>query len=188
MENKLIWNKSQMYDLYQNGAFGNRSRSWLSVRDFENDGCPCNVGIRYKDPRGGAGPFVPNIHPDDLEFEVHKLVSLGWHRRYMVLGEVTPDNKLLMNGELIEDESLGYALHYSIIKTNMRASLKAGPQWINGPGVMLILQSIFNPSSYADLRALLDNHPMAAIEFSAYSICLGNVPGRNVLIWEVRHY
>jgi hypothetical protein len=184
----MIKNKQQMQELLMAGAFGNRVRVWNSYADYKKDGCPCNVGIMYRDPRGGGGPFVPNVDPLEVEMEMLVLRSAGWKLEYMVLGEATPDDLLVLNGEICEKDDVGYALHYSTLKLPMRAALKGEPRWVQGPGALLVLKSVLTDSSYGDLKALMDQFPYAAIELSVFRCCLGTIPGRNAVIWEVRNY
>ena len=43
-------------------------------------------------------------------------------------------------------------------------------------------------SSYSDLEALMEIFSDSSIEFSTYRIPVGNIKGRNTIIWEVRNY
>jgi hypothetical protein len=116
------------------------------------------------------------------------LTTKGWSTKYMVLGEATPNDRIVLQGELVEEPHCGYALHYSTVKANMRDALKQAPRNHLGPGALLILKAALDASSYADMRALLDRYPGATIEFTCYETNVGIVPGRNTVIWEVRHY
>jgi hypothetical protein len=44
------------------------------------------------------------------------------------------------------------------------------------------------PSSYADLEVLLERYPDHVFEISVWASCLGDTPGRNAIIWEIRRY
>ncbi len=57
-----------------------------------------------------------------------------------------------------------------------------------GVQVLDLLKPRMTESSYSDIEALFDLYPESGIEFSTYSIGVGNIPGRNTVIWEVRNY
>jgi hypothetical protein len=45
------------------------------------------------------------------------------------------------------------------------------------------------PSSWADFEALLELYPSHVLEVSVYAgTTVGDVPGRNAVVWEVRRY
>jgi len=57
-----------------------------------------------------------------------------------------------------------------------------------GLNAKMILEKNLYTSSLADIYALLEIYPDSVIEFSSYSIPVGNIKGRNAVIWEVRNY
>jgi hypothetical protein len=52
----------------------------------------------------------------------------------------------------------------------------------------ITLRRYLDSSSYDDLMDLVETFPEHVIEFGAYETNLGNIPGRNTVIWEVRKY
>ena len=52
----------------------------------------------------------------------------------------------------------------------------------------LLLSSVMTPSSLDDWEMLTSRFPGHVLEVSVYDRCLGDVPGRNALVWEVRRY
>jgi len=44
------------------------------------------------------------------------------------------------------------------------------------------------PSSHDDWNELLERYPGHVLEVSIYDRCLGDLPNRNSLVWEVRKY
>jgi hypothetical protein len=52
----------------------------------------------------------------------------------------------------------------------------------------LLIREAMTPSSYDDWLMLIDRYPGHVLEVSIYDRCLGDVPGRNALVWEVRRY
>ena len=57
-----------------------------------------------------------------------------------------------------------------------------------GPRAQLILKRVLSAGSYEDFLVLGEMYPNATIEFTAYEIFVGDIPGRNAVIWEVRNY
>jgi hypothetical protein len=43
-------------------------------------------------------------------------------------------------------------------------------------------------TSYEEFLMLGELYPGAVIEFTSYEIVLGNLKGRNTVVWEVRNY
>jgi hypothetical protein len=70
----------------------------------------------------------------------------------------------------------------------MRDALAEAPETSTGLASDLLLRSVMTPLSYEDWRLLLDRHPGHVLEVSVYEHCLGDTPGRNALVWEVRRY
>jgi hypothetical protein len=59
---------------------------------------------------------------------------------------------------------------------------------IFGLRAAIMLRAAMTPSSYEDWRVLLDQYPGHVLEVSVYDRCIGDTPGRNALVWEVRRY
>jgi hypothetical protein len=51
-----------------------------------------------------------------------------------------------------------------------------------------MLKATMTPASHDDWLLLIDKYPKHVIEVSIYDCCLGDMPGRNALVWEVRRY
>lgn len=98
-----------------------------------------------------------------------------------------PDERLTIQGEIINHYN-GLNLLYSKIKKPMNLALAECQEYAKGLKAQLILKYFLSPSSYSDLEVLLEKYSESAIEFSTYSIPVGNIPGRNTVIWEVRNY
>ena len=52
----------------------------------------------------------------------------------------------------------------------------------------LLLKLAMTPASHDDWNLLLGQYPGHVLEVSIYDRCLGDTPGRNALVWEVRRY
>jgi len=69
----------------------------------------------------------------------------------------------------------------------MRDAMKCSSEAFNLEARML-LRLHLSPPSLDDIDGLLDMFSEHVVEFSAYECFLGDIPGRNAVIWEVREY
>ena len=70
----------------------------------------------------------------------------------------------------------------------MREALAEQFEVVVGLQADQMLRREMTPSSYEDWRLLLDKYPGHVLEVSIYGCCLGDIPSRNALVWEVRRY
>ena len=180
----ILKNKQIEAPFWAAGGFGNKLRTWGSLAEFENDGCPCDIGIRYTSARGGRGPCEYYIPRDKVAERVQAWIALGRDPARMTLSEMAPDHRLLINGELRDD----WHFFYSRLKLPMRDALRKGGELMDGLRTRYTLRTLLTPSSWEDLVALIDLYPGHVIELSVYEILLGDLRGRNTLVWEVRDY
>ena len=82
----------------------------------------------------------------------------------------------------------GLNLHYTYVKNPMNKALRISSENTQGLEAKMLLEKYLSPSSISDIYCLLDTFPESVIEFSSYRIPVGNIPGRNTVIWEVRNY
>ncbi|MFH1506144.1 MAG: hypothetical protein ABIE94_04130 [archaeon] len=180
-----ISTKRMSYQLLEARAFGNKLRTWDSIEDMENSDYKGTVTMRHKNVYGGG--FIEYRVP---VFKISKMVD-EWVRRGarkedITFNESAPDDTLLIQGEVARSW-VGYHLRFSTEKKPMRDALK-DCKHARGLQVKMLLQKHLTPSSYEDIQALLEMFPEHVVEFSAYNHCLGDIPGRNAVIWEVRLY
>ena len=180
-----IRSKKQFYRLFESGAFGNKAIAWRSFEEFLESGYKGSIGIRYAENVNGL--FVPDVPVEDVPKTVLRLVSEGANIDHMKFSEYIPTSRVTMNGE-VKDGETGLELTYSTVKDHMRESLRKGEQYARGLTARMLLRQHLWPSSYEDMMAIMDLYPEAVIEFTAYSKKVGSIPGRNAVIWEVRHY
>lgn len=194
-----VLTKKENYRLFQAMAFGNKLRDWRTVKEWENDGSPAPVSLRTL--LGGGGPCYYNLSGSQL------LVWWYWHeRRYflgmaegvhpsdMVIGEMAPDTAIAIQGEyyngVFEHNGEIHAgeFLYSTVQKPMREALRTLSDTVHGLTARHALQSRMTASSWADFEALLEQYPDHVLEVSVFDRCLGNIPGRNAIVWEVRRY
>jgi hypothetical protein len=183
----IIENKRQAYALYNQGKFGNKLRTWDSVKDFVYSGHTLPVSMRYKGT-GGAW-FAYNVPAKEVADRAKQWIREGADPLRIVVNESAPDERLVMQGELILTwRGLCLLAHWEKVKMRVAISQCTERNEITGVRAYGILKHLCTGPSYDDLMLLLEQYPDSAIEFSIYEMCLGSCPGRNTLIWEVRNY
>jgi hypothetical protein len=184
-----IRTKQQFYRLYEQGAFGNKLRTWMGVNalvdSVANGGFHGTVSVRattfggdklasYNVPASEAYRFLRSR-------DVHDMQRVAFN-------ESAPDQLLVLQGEI---QNLDGVLHlrYSRVRgKKMRDAMKTALHK-RGLAALHLLRAVMDPSSFADLEALWELYPTAVVEFGTYSQpvgCLGG--GRNSVFWEVRNY
>jgi hypothetical protein len=195
-----ILNKRQSTDGYKNGRFGNHLRQWDSPDPaLMALGENALVMIRYRG-KGSNGPAITCFGNNDLYNRWYALIDEGFRQQDLYVSERAPDHKLTFQGEIIEHPlSGGYALHWSTEKVPQRMALARndGQYGSNGgifdvghhhgPGAKLLCKRFMDHDSYQDLLTLLDLYPEHTVEFSCFSVRLGNLR-RNTIFWEVRKF
>lgn len=97
-----------------------------------------------------------------------------------------PDQKIIHQGEV--QRSIHYFdLTYSIVKAPMRIALATETLHAQGLRAVHILKSAMDATSWDNLNRLFDQFPDSVIEYTTYSIPVGEL-GNNTVIWEVRNY
>lgn len=182
-----ITSKSEYIALTQKHVFGNRFREWSSIDALLESDYSGAVSIRY---RVADGRFMKYYVPRaDIEATVAGFEALGADRALMWANESAPDDALVIQGELMFS-TLGLYLFGSRAKLPMRKALADITQSFHYFGLRTVfaLKGALTPSSYSDLMAILELWPDAMIEFSTFANNVGTIPGRNTIVWEVRHY
>jgi len=181
-----ITTKAQMYDLLTVGKLGNRFRIWETEEEFKaavDAGFDWLVGVRCV-----GCPGLPYFHHKTYEEAIEIGARLRREHGYPVrYYEASPDQWITLQGEFCEFDN-GPVLEWSTAKTHMRAAFAKERHMLFGPGARLLLKRTLSPGSYADFLALGEQYPEAVIEFTAYEVFVGDIPGRNAVVWEVRHY
>lgn len=171
-------NKAEFYQGWKALRFGNRVRMWAGQEELAASDYGGTVSARSTVAGGLCVYGVP------AEVATSSLVYAG-----MAFNESAPDAHLLLQGELCHDSRLGgYYLFASAEKLPMRKALASSGQHHRGLGALLLLRAVCNPKGFDMLMELLDLYPDAVIEFGAYSRNLGEIPGHNTVVWEVREY
>jgi hypothetical protein len=188
-----VLDKVQNYVLWQGGAYGNRLRAWRMVAAWRAAGAPGPVTLRTLG--AGGGPCAYDVPADAVADVVAEWILLrGVALAEIMVNESAPDATVVIQGEYLNDlvtvdgQLYDGALLYSMKKLKMRDALRADGAPVYGWQGRLLLRGAMTPSSWADFETLLERYPGHVLEVSVYSSCLGDVSGRNALVWEVRRY
>ena len=177
-----VLTKQQNYRLWQSGAFGNKLRAWRTVEEWRESGFTGLVVLRTLLP---GGICIYNLTRGGLEGWL-KLWKLASEKEQFMVNEAAPDQDVILQGEY--DNELWGCFRYSTARLHMRDALREASQETYGLRSDMLLRGAMTPSSYEDWRVLLDQYPKHVLEVSVYDRCLGDTPGRNALVWEVRRY
>ena len=187
-----VLSKPQNYRLWQGGAFGNKLRAWRTVAEWRESGFGGMVVLRTV--MGGNGPCRYNLNPEEVDAVVDGWLALGIPPDMIMVNEAAPDDDVILQGEYLNDiyeidgeAGWGY-FRYSRARAQMRDALAAAPEVAHRLRSDLLLELAMTPASHDDWSLLLERHPGHVLEVSIYDRCLGDTPGRNALVWEVRRY
>ena len=176
-----------MYQMLKAGQFGNRFRIWDTEAEFSkavDEGFDWLVGVRCVGNKQGLPYYHHKTYEEAVEIGRRLQRTYGCPVRYY---EASPDPFITIQGEFVEAPH-GEMLEYSRAKTHMRAAFAQERLMVFGPGARLVLKSYLDDSSYEDFLAIGRLYPDCTIEFTSYSIPVGEIPGRLAIIWEVRGY
>ena len=183
-----ITSKEINYALWTTGGFGNRLRAWRSFEAWCESGFNGRVALRELGKAGG-GQCAYNLDSAQVwPYYLHWIYEDGIDPGNIMFNEAAPDWRVQLQGELwTGGDNEGYFLH-TFARAQMRPALKLQQHVSTGLRTRMLLKGYCTPSSWADLEVLIERYPDHVIEISIYSGTLGNTPGRNALVWEVRKY
>ena len=187
-----VLSKQQNYCLWQGGAFGNKLRAWRTVAEWKDSGFEGKIVLRTV--VDGCGPCEYNLIPDEVDFIVEGWLALGIKLDSIMVNEAAPDGDVILQGEYLNDiyeiggeVGWGY-FKYSRARAQMRDALAAAPEVAHRLRSDQLLKLAMTPASHDDWKLLLERYPGHVLEVSIYDRCLGDTPGRNALVWEIRKY
>jgi hypothetical protein len=183
---RTIRDKSECYALYEAGLFGNKARTWDSYTEIIESCWTGRVCMRSK--KGiDRTKVVYNLTLEEAKRELRRWNVLGINEDQISFNQNMPDKHLLLQGEVKRTE-YGLWLRYTTIKKPMNQALKEEDKNCTGLSAKTRLEQALDPSSYSDLEALLEMFPDSVVEFSTYSVDVGNISRRNTVFWEVRNF
>ena len=184
-KNREVRSKAGQYVLYENSPLGNRPLIWNTYQDIIKSGWTRDVCIRSKQT-GWKTRY--NISLSKLRKEIDSVVKKGMPESMLVFNQLMPDPHLTIQGEITEVPTLGTCLTYTTIKKPMKRALAIEQKYLNGLQAKLLLERELFPPSLEEVNMIRKAFPDSVIEFSSYETLVGELPGRNTIIWEVRDY
>lgn len=182
---RKIKTKKEFYELYNAGVLGNRALAWNSYEELSKSEWRGGVCIRGQNIPQKEVRF--DIPFEKVQEEIEKLERAGFPRNTLKFNQSMPNESLVLQGEVI-DYIAGWELTYTTVKKPMFQGMREETKIARGLAAKIIVETCMDPSSFEDLRTLLEIYPNAAVEFSTYSVSVGDIPGRNTVFWEVRNY
>jgi hypothetical protein len=161
--------------------------TWSSPEEFLSDSGEEFVGIRSLVP--GSGQFRAFVHRDDV---VDTVMKSGLKPGDYILSKTIPPNEVVIAGELTWMDG-NWVFYHSFEPLPMRDALSAsGRHAVGYMRVWGLLGRYCTPDDVEDLHSLFEQysrlHIYPVIELTVTRSDCGIYPGRNTLIWEVRHY
>lgn len=180
----IIASKQQFYELSRHGLAGNRLEFW-SGQEFLASPPPARGRtfclrslqlswdrVRYRMPLQDVLRRLKRMSPEELS--------------QIVVSEMAPDERLLLQGEIMRSERGLLLLYNRTPGLSMREALP-GMETACGLAARLMVEQALDWPSREFLWEALDCWDGAVVEFTAYGCRLGS-HGWNTVFWEIRHY
>ena len=173
---------------YENGEYGNKLRTWLTVADVIKTGSP-TVVLRYNSSGGAKFPkYGTGVPLSEVPALVRAWKNAGAAEHMIAFNEEAPDSILTIQGEVVNDHE-GWGFFCSTKPIKMRTAMgDVDTVQVRGLRALHLLRGHLSSGSFADLMELHDRFPDSVIEISAYSRSVGSIPQRNAVVWEVRNF
>lgn len=190
--NHPILDKAEMYRRLTAGEFGNTVTQFFSVQDWQASGddrrfkfwgvrsgrVSAHPACRLYCPAEEVPEYVAKHFPDgpNISMMVDAVATVtAWLEIWdSPIG-------LVVEGTEWPDVAGGW---------NWRNSMKdpkRSKRW-EGVAAKLVLQRHLNANSLDDALELFERYPGHVLEVSALDRCLGSIPHRNHVVWELRKY
>jgi hypothetical protein len=169
------------YRMLRTGRFGNYPAAWSSLEDVLAGGFTGEVSIRSREISNPVRIY--HIPVADLAATVAALPE-EQKRAGLEFSEAPPDDKRVVQGE--RD---GQRLYYSYVGKPMRFALAEGGQHLYWAQARMFLKRHLTAGDYEWLESLLEDFPGHTVEFSAFSVPVGQLgptTGSQCIFWELR--
>lgn len=185
----IVDTKTKMYKLLRQGEFGNILKNYTSVEEVMSSDLK-QIAVRYSDRSKNGKSFFEVTDKANLHETIESFVRQGADRDKICFnnGDISLQKKIVIQGELYEVDGLLELAFSTREGITHREASNRGFKRTNGLAVKIMLQHYLWPSDYDWLFELLDKYPSHVIEFTTYSIPVGNIRNRCTVIWEVRKY
>lgn len=190
--------KTQMRMEQTRGEYGNYFRSWRSLEDWKKayESGEYKGDVWLSQSKRPAGPVDIGVSPEEVESKYQNWIENGEDPAYITIAESPPKDWITLNAE-IHRTPRGLEVVYSTDKIPHRFAMERETQTLTMTKAKLLLQRYMDPSSYDGIMELLDTHSEFSkedpshskiLEIHCFDRSVGNIPGRNTIIGEVRNY
>ncbi len=187
-----VTSKQDMYRRLAAGEFGSTIPQYFDVCDWQRHRDSARYaywGVRTLTP---GGPCRLNCHRDHVPFWAFEYERAGHAVNIsMMVDKVATVTAwleawdspagLVVEGIEYPDTEDGWTWRNSMPMPSRRQA------W-GGTAARMVLARHLNANSLDDVRELLERFPGHVIELSTLDRCIGTVPHRNHVTWEVRSY
>jgi hypothetical protein len=177
-----------MYDLLSRGLLGNTIQQWFSLAKWLADPEARRFsvwGVRTLTPGGPCRLYCPEA---EVPATVAAYEAMGHACNISVMIDAVVGVTLYADVYDSPEGLIVYGVEHPGKGASWREVMPRDGRQVGGLAARMLLARHLNPASLADLWALLERFPGHVVELSACGRCLGTVPGRNGVIWEVRDY
>ena len=190
----MIRDKRTMYDMLARGELGNTLPQYFTLQEWANHAHEFPTwGIRVTTGRGGPDARSRlNVCTANVAPYVLKNFAEG---EYNISGMVDPF--VTFRAEVVELDN-GLSVSYVVGYPETLAIPGGAHPWryafaclarrAYGIRALEILRHFVPENDLNDIRALIDAYPRHVVEFSVADRCVGKIPHRQAVIWEVRNY
>jgi len=185
----FVTTKKQNLKLFSTGFFGTKLKSWNTFEEVLKSGHKDSVTIRTL--AGGGGFCFYDCHI----YEVENIISkCALPKELFYFNESAPDEHIVLQGEYynkiinISGKTYDGTFTHSFHKLKMRDALRISQRTCYGLSAKTLIKDYMSESSWSDFECLLDLYPDHVLELSIYGCNIGDIQGRNAIVWEVRSY
>lgn len=171
---------------YANGEFGNRTRTWTSIKSMLEDSPPHHSSLYHIRNKVAGGVTFYDVPGEDLCDKWEAVMMSGYNPTDFYISEMAPTDKTLFQGEIYY-EGGEMCIFGSRAKMTMREALKDSGKTYRGLEALSTLRVFCDHWSSLHIDHLINCYPGHVIEFSTYSQRCGTEM-LNTVIWEVRNY
>jgi|GEM_PF-6946801 len=176
-----ISSKREFFEKWKQGLLGNATRLWWDPNEAWASDAK-EFGFREHRAGGGTWERVPR----DSFWETVTIWRIAG--RTFTMDDVCPDEHQTIQGEICRTFR-GLEGYIGASHLPMRKAMAAGIlRHRSSLETLVLINEFMDPSSRDDVDAFFELFPDATIEFTCFSVNVGNIPNRNTLFWEVRNY
>lgn len=182
-----INSKAEFFRLWEAGVLGNRLQIWRDEYEARH-ACFTQLidVVGFREIKLGAGSLAIVDRRDIFS------TAIEWRKlnRNFMICQSAPDHLATVQGEVYRTVGgwRGFIAAPVLNGQRMRESLRSNARDCRGVEITELLDRYMDQNSRDDLEQLDELYPEHVVEFTCYSVELGQLPHRNTIFWEVRNY